>query len=59
LCEKSGVIALVLPGLTAGRLAYEIPRGPTLTGIQHKSFRIPIGIWNLGKESEIFSEMKS
>ena len=32
-------------------------RGPTPTGIQHKSFRIPIGIWNLGEESEILSEM--
>ena len=35
------------------------PRGPTPTGIQHKSFRIPIGIWNLDEESEIFSKMES
>ena len=34
-------------------------RGPTSTGIQHKSFRILTGIWNLGQESEILSEMKS
>jgi len=34
-------------------------RGPTPTGIQHKSFRIPIGIWNLSEESEILSEIKS
>ena len=37
----------------------EIPRGPTPTGIQHKSFRIPIGIWNLDEESEILSKMES
>ena len=34
-------------------------RGPTPTGIQHKSFRIPNGIWNVDEESEILNEMKS
>ena len=34
-------------------------RDPTQTGIQHKSFRIPNGMWNLDEESEILSEMKS
>ena len=35
------------------------PRGPTPTGIQHKPLRIPTGIWNLGEESEILSEVES
>ena len=50
---------MICMGMVSFMLNESDPGGPTPTGIQHKSFRIPIGIWNLDEESEIFSKMES